>query len=201
MTTTKPNIRTATRAERNRARAIGFSALLIMLMLTVAITFTVLSLNQPGNENPGGEEPPPVGGPIAFGMPINGSFTILKEFSDSALQFNATMNRWQSHRAISIAATAGTEVLAPYGGVARVETTLYGTTVTITHRDGFETRFTSLAANPPVSNGERVEKGQKIGTVGTTSRVEFTNQPHVRIELRENGVRVDPAEFIDFGNK
>jgi len=213
--TTKTNtekIRVASRQERMKSRAVGISALLVMLMLTVAITFTALSLSNPGGggtpgpgpgDGPGGPDDGGVGtGPIVFQMPVNGSFNKLKGFSDTDLQYNATLSQWRSHRAVALGAAAGTEVVATFGGrVQSVQNLLYGTTVIIDHENGLTTTFKSLDRNVNVNPGDRVEKGDKIGTVGTTSTIEFTNTPHVRVEVRQDGVRVDPGEFIDFGEK
>lgn len=197
-------LRVSTRQDRRRARAIGISALLIMLMLTVAVTFTALTLAT-SNETGGGDDkdPPVTGGPTVFAFPLNSTnFTILKEYSGTQLQFNATMNRWQANRATAIGAERGTEVLATYAGVVRsVTRTIHGQTVTIDHSDGLSTVFQSLDNNVVVQPGDRVEKGQKIGTVGTTSTFEFTNTPHVRIEVLQDGQRVNPANFIDFEDK
>jgi len=209
MATTATNAthaRQATRAERRRARAIGISALLVMVTLTVAITLTALSLAGRGGEvggpGGGGNEPPPPDR-IVFGLPVaNESARILKNFSDTNLQFNETLRQWRAHRAIAIGADAGTPVLAPYGGVVQsVRDTIYGMMVEINHENGLTSVFKSLDTEGLVRVNQRVSKGDKIGYVGTTSRFEFTQTPHVRIELLRAGARVDPHQYIDFSNK
>ena len=205
VTRTTP-IRSSSRGERARAKAVGFSAFLIMLMLTIAVTFTAITLTRGGQGGPGDPDDPPVGGDnLNFMVPLGGTeFTLLKSFNNSELQFNQTHNRWQSHRAMSIAAPAGTEVLAAYDGTitAITSNTLYGTVVEITHRTGKITRYSSLTDLNVSLERPEVRRGDVIGRVGTTSRVEFTTTPHLRLEMRDaNGVRVNPAYFIEFGDK
>jgi len=202
MSKQKTELRVSTRAERRKARAVGFSALLIMMMLTVAVTFTTLSLTQGRDPQPPGDDEVG-GGAIVFRLPLGTeNFNILKEYSGTQLQFNATMNRWQANRALALGAAVGTEVLATYSGVIRtVTSTIHGTTVIIDHSEGLATVLQSLSSNVNVSPGDRVEAGQKIGTVGTTSTFEFTNTPHVRVEVHRDGQRVNPANFIDLGDK
>jgi len=187
-----------------KTRAIWASALIVMLMLTAAITFTLIAAN-PGSRPPGDTEDPPVGGGnIVFGLPVASSatFTILKDFDNDHLQYNATLRQWRAHRATVVGAAEGTSVLATYNGtVQSVRSTIYGTTVTIDHGNDLRTVFKSLDRNVTVAPGDRVQTGDKIGTVGTTSTVEFVNTPHVRLEVYQNGRRVDPNQFIDFGNK
>jgi len=172
------------------------SAMLIMLMLTVAITFTILSLNPRQEEEVGGDHT------AVFGIPLATSeFNILKGYSNTQLQWNATLRQWRAHRAVSIQADAGTHVLATYDGtIASVLTTVYGQQVTIEHGNGLRTVLKSLE-NVRVEQGDRVSKGEQIGTVGTTSRLDFTTTPHVRVEVYRNNNRIDPASLIDFGDK
>ena len=195
--TAKTNEAQERRMDRRKSRAIAVSALLIMVMLTVAITFTALSLSQPGREP---EEEEVGGGPIVLSLPVSGEFQILKDFDGSRLLWNRTLNQWRSHRAVSIGAAADTSVLATYSGrVTSIDTTsLYGTTVRIDHGNGLESVFRSLGSII-VTEGQNVQRGQKIGTVGNTSRIEFLTDPHVRFELYQNGNRIDPHQFIDFG--
>ena len=193
-------IRQATKTERLRSRAVGISALVIMLMLTVAVTFTVLALT---SNNVGDDDGPPVtGGPIVMALPVDGTFNILKEYDGSTLQYNATLKQWRAHQAFSLGAEAGTSVVATYAGTIKsVTSTTYGTTVVLEHANGLSTVFKSLDKNVNVAPGDRVEKGQKIGTVGTTNSIEFTNTPHVRIEVLKDGELVNPSTFIDFEQK
>jgi murein DD-endopeptidase MepM/ murein hydrolase activator NlpD len=44
-----------------------------------------------------------------------------------------------------------------------------------------------------VSKGEKVVKGQVIGTVG---RVDPELEPHLHFEIRRNGPAVDPLEWL-----
>jgi len=212
MTTTATNAthaRQATRAERKRARAIGISALLVMVTLTVAITLTALTLANRGGEvggpgpgDGGGNQPPPPDR-LVFGLPVAAdSARILKDFSETNLQFNETLRQWRSHRAIAIGANAGTPVIAPYGGVVQsVRDTIYGMMVEINHENGLTSVFKSLDTEGLVRVNQRLAKGDQIGYVGTTSRFEFTQTPHVRVELLREGRRIDPHQYIDFSNK
>ena len=188
--------------ESSRAKAIAFSTFAILIMVTVAVTLTTVTLT--GN-NPRKPSPPdePVNVPIMFAVPVATFTSILKNSSLTELQYNETMNRWESHKGVSIGAPLGTAVLATFAGtVTSVQDhTMFGRQITIEHRDGLKTVYGNLDRNVNVSQGDRVEKGQKIGNVGQTSSVEFVSTPHLHIMVYKDGARIDPNDYIDFPTK
>jgi hypothetical protein len=83
-------------------------------------------------------------------------------------------------------------IAAAAGKVTRVENegnTSYGRWVEIDHGNGYRTRYAHLSVQS-VSIGQNVEKGQKIGEVGSTGG---STGPHLHYELRHNGVALKPV--------
>ena len=200
MTTYNRYNKTTTEAAPSRKRAIAASGILAVLVIAVAVTVTAVTLTAPRGEREKDEE---VITSIVFGLPLAQYTTILKNSSLNELQFNETMRRWESHKGISIEAPLGTPVLATYAGTIASITThrLHGRTVTIEHRDGLRTVYSNLDNNVLVTQGQRIEKGHQIGTVGQTGSIEFTNVPHLRIMVYKDGKRIDPNDYIDFPAK
>ena len=160
------SVRSATPMERARSRAAGYSAIAIIVMLCLAITFTSIALSS-NPKKPSGEE---TIAPIAFALPITGEFSISKYYADDKLQWNETAKQWQGFKAINMQATMGQSVVATYAGtVTEVSNSaMYGTVVKIQHRDGLMTVYSGLDPETDVKRGDYVEKGQKIGKVGNT---------------------------------
>ena len=44
--------------------------------------------------------------------------------------------------------------------------------------------------------GEKVEKGQSIGTVGNTAAFEIADEPHLHFEILKNSIQEDPTIYI-----
>jgi murein DD-endopeptidase MepM/ murein hydrolase activator NlpD len=137
---------------------------------------------------------------ITFIMPVNTSnYT---EYT-ATMAFNSTLNRFTAHKAIDFFAEEGTSVYAVYDGVVESVTNdfLKGYTVTIDHGDGLKTVYNSLADGEGVMEGQRVKKGDVIGSVSITNRQEYKEGPHLHFEVFENDVAIDPIKYLDIVEK
>lgn len=72
----------------------------------------------------------------------------------------------------------------------------YGLTVDVDHGFGFKTRY-AHCQKVLVKLGTLVKRGQIIATVGNTGR---STCPHLHYEVRVSGVKVNPANYINFSN-
>ena len=99
------------------------------------------------------------------------------------------------HFGIDIAAPEGTPVVSPADGiVALAETDLYftGGTLIIDHGHGLTSALLHMK-DLWVAPGERVAKGQEIGTVGSTGR---STGPHLDWRINWFKERLDPALLV-----
>lgn len=100
----------------------------------------------------------------------------------------------QFHNGIDVAAPKGTLLKAPANGVVTFsgDNGTYGLSITINHGNGIVTRYAHMS-QLSVLKGMRVERGQKIGEVGSTGR---STGPHVHYEVIVNGVHSNPLSYI-----
>ena len=104
-----------------------------------------------------------------------------------------------THEAMDIGAPYGSIVYAADGGTITYSGWAadgYGYTVIIDHGNGRETWYNHLKG-ALLDAGGYVERGTPIGEVGSTGH---STGPHVHFELRLNGQRVDPADYLPAGN-
>jgi len=138
---------------------------------------------------------PVVNNPIVYVMPLQNGSTG-QEFSVEKLVYNKTLNQWRTHNGVDVMGEKGQEVLAVYDGkVTGVEvTTLEGTIITIDHGQGLVAVYKGLQ-NATVEVDDTVEKGQKIGEIGTMM-TESLEGYHVHLEMMLNGKLVDPMDYL-----
>ena len=141
-----------------------------------------------------GEDPPPPTEPsfTATGtlmMPVNG-----RPSSDPGPRIHPIFNRQSCHTGWDLAAPTGTAVVAAdNGSVATIGSGgPYGKSVMIAHGDGLVTFYAHLDSIG-VSSGQVVDKGQVIGTVGSTG---WSTGPHLHFETHINGKPYDPRGWF-----
>lgn len=106
-----------------------------------------------------------------------------------------TQEYWYGHRALDIAAPAGTAVYAADGGfVTFVGWTDvgYGNLIRIDHGNGFATWYAHLSAFN-VELGEAVQRGDLIGYVGSTGH---STGPHLHFEIRTSDGLLNPRLYL-----
>ena len=116
------------------------------------------------------------------------------------IRCDGMITQWyhSNHRALDISGNEGASVYAAGRGVVyhagkNCLTDPCANAVTLLHGDG------TLATNywhldeVSVHNGQTVQKGQKIGTIGMTG---ITTGPHLHFSVQVDRVRVNPSLFI-----
>ena len=98
------------------------------------------------------------------------------------------------HTGIDIAAASGTAIWAADSGsvVYAAWISGYGNTVAIDHGGGVSTLY-AHQSSIAVGYGQKVKKGQLIGSVGSTG---YSTGPHLHFEVRVNGSPVDPMGYL-----
>ena len=127
-------------------------------------------------------------------MPAEGN--IIRDHSGDGLVYSETLNQYLAHKAVDIGAPVGSDVTAVESGtvISVNDDDRYGLTVTLSHGGGLETVYANLD-EASVSEGDVVNKGDRIGTVGQGSLFESADDPHLHFEAHKNGEAVDPHKL------
>ncbi len=133
---------------------------------------------------------------LNFERPVEGE--IVKEYAKDNLLYSETLQEWVTHMGIDIKANKTTVVKSSEAGTVKSikNDPRYGLTIVIEHDDNFQTIYSNLLTSEFVVEGEKVEKGQSIGTVGNTAVFEIADEPHLHFEILKDSLPVDPTIYI-----
>lgn len=133
---------------------------------------------------------------LKFESPVEGE--VVRDFAVDNLIYSDTLQEWTTHTGIDIKAEKTTVVKSAEAGTVKTikNDPRYGLTIIIEHANGFQTVYSNLLTSEFVVEGEKVEKGQSLGTVGNTAAFEIVDEPHLHFEIIKDNVQVDPNIYL-----
>jgi murein DD-endopeptidase MepM/ murein hydrolase activator NlpD len=133
---------------------------------------------------------------LQFIAPVSGE--IITDYADESLIYSKTLDEWITHLGIDIKGNKASTVVASEEGTVKSikNDPRYGLTVTVEHSDGYETVYSNLLSAEFVKEGDSLEKGQTIGTIGESASFETSDVPHLHFEIRKNGENVNPTTLF-----
>ena len=121
-----------------------------------------------------------------------------KVVSGFGMRFHPILKHHRLHSGIDIAARQGTPVYATGDGIVTVAgrnpegLSGYGVVVIVNHGFGFQTLYAHMNSTS-VRRGQRIKRGEQIGTVGSTG---MSSGTHLHYEVILNGKKVDPVYYF-----
>ncbi len=134
--------------------------------------------------------------PLAFVFPVEGE--IVLPYSVETAIFDPTLAQYRTNDSVSLSAVVGAEVFAAEDGVvAEIQKDEQrGTSLVVSHADGWLTTYSQLAADITVSVGETVSKGQKLGTVSEPTKYTVALGGHLQFAMEQDGESKDPETVV-----
>ncbi|WP_296970166.1 M23 family metallopeptidase [Tepidanaerobacter sp. EBM-38] len=143
------------------------------------------------------EETAVVSAMATMAMPAMGRVTTA--FAMDTLVYSKTLEQWNCHSGIDIAADIGTPVKAVLDGTIAVVTNndpKLGVVIVIDHGGGVKTLYGNLNSDKLVKEGNQVKKGQVISAIGKTAPYEIEDPPHLHFEVLKDGKNIDPQQYL-----
>lgn len=135
--------------------------------------------------------------PVAkyFVLPVTGE--VIKDFSDTTLQFSNTYGDMRMHTGVDIAPSSGTVVKSAGDGYVTdvTDSADYGTVVTVDHGGGITAKYCGLK-NVTVKKDSTLTVGQALGEIGTVP-CECVDKAHLHLETYKDGKAVSPFSLIE----
>ena len=176
----------------------------IVLVVTLSVVLTQNKGQTPTIDlEIGNQEATEVGSAaLSFELPLL-NCKVAHDYSRDALIFNETMGWFETHKGVDLISETSAEVLASEKGeVVNVYTnTLEGTVVVVKHNDSMSTKYSSLDSNVNVKVGDKVTKGQKLGTISVSASEEASTGAHLHFELLQNDNQINPNDYLNLQSK
>lgn len=133
---------------------------------------------------------------LNFIIPVSNS-----DIKENTVWFGMRMHpvkkKKELHKGIDLICDKGSHVFASESGIVvsvKSNKDGYGKYIIIDHGHAYSTLYAHLHTFN-VTEGQRVDKGDKIGEVGSTG---MSTKPHLHFEIRLNGEPVNPSKFDMF---
>lgn len=119
-------------------------------------------------------------------------------FSSDVLVYDRTLEQYRTNDSISIAAEAGSTVLAATDGkvVDVNENSKNGKFVTLEHGNGWQTTYSQID-DIVVSLGDHVVKGDILGKVGSPTKYGVNLGSHLDFKVTRNEVAINPMNVLN----
>ncbi len=129
------------------------------------------------------------GGKLAW--PAPGYYTITSDYGYRVHPISGTT---KFHKGIDISVPTGNAIVSAESGTVVSANWMngYGNTVVVDHGGGLSTLY-AHNSSISVSNGQHVDRGQKIASSGSTGQ---STGPHLHFEVRINGSTTDPKAYL-----
>lgn len=129
---------------------------------------------------------------LEFIKPVEGE--IIRDFAKDNLVYSNTLEEWVTHNGIDIKSEQTSIVKSAEAGKVKYikNDPRYGLTIQIEHANGYITVYSNLLTSEFVVEGENVEKGQTIGTVGNTAAFETLDESHLHFEILKDNIPIEP---------
>lgn len=133
---------------------------------------------------------------LSFAKPVEGD--IVREFAKDNLIYSETLQEWTTHLGVDIKVDKTTVVKSAEAGTVKTikNDPRYGLTIVVEHENGYQTVYANLLTSEFVIEGEKVEKGQALGTVGNTAVFEIADEAHLHFEILKDSVPLDPSIYL-----
>ena len=164
-----------------------------IVVFAVALTLTLVAATH--------QAVPTNTGSLTFRMPMENA-SVIKDFSDTELQNNETLNQWEAHLSVDLTGENNNVFAVLDGTVENISYSfLDGHMIEIKHVNGFTSIYSSLNENILVEIGEKVSAGQKIGEIGESAAGELDLGSHLCFAMKLNDKSVDPNNYLNLQQK
>ena len=178
-----------------------YSYYILLGVLVLAVVLTLIIAGVASNKDKSGKLEN-VSVTVSPYLPVLNA-TIYKDYYADELVYNQTLKQWETHDGIDFQAASGSSVYSILDGtvIDVYSNVLDGSVVVVEHADGIVSTYASLDENVLVKEGDRINRGQELGTISQSASSELDAGAHLHFSMEDNGSKIDPASYLNIETK
>ena len=124
---------------------------------------------------------------------------VLREYSADMPSYSKTLDVWEIHKGLDIAAKDGDKIRSILDGTVKsvYSDERYGTSIELSYADNITVIYSGIKENVSLEKGDTVKEGDCIGYVGNTTNVENEDGTHVHVEAYKNDKAINPLSLLE----
>ncbi len=124
---------------------------------------------------------------------------VLRKYSADMPSYSKTLDVWEIHKGLDIAAEDGAEIKSILDGTVEsvYSDERYGTSIELSYAEGLKVIYSGIKENVSLEKGDTVKQGDCIGYVGNTTNVENEDKTHIHIEAYKNDKAINPLSLLE----
>ena len=136
---------------------------------------------------------------MVFTSPVDEGY-VSKGYDIDMPVYSLTMNDYRVHSGLDIIADVGSAVKTiAEGEVLNIyNDPMMGNCISVRHANGYVSYYMGLSDEvcDGIEEGAPVYCGQALSSVGDSTLIEIAEEPHLHLEVKKDGVYVDPSELV-----
>ena len=139
---------------------------------------------------------------LTFDLPLL-DCTVVRDHVLDTIIYNESVGWYETHHGIDLVSQTSNDVLAAAEGtIEEIYTNdSEGTVIVIKHNDVYTSIYGSLNSDVTVKVGDKVNRGQKLGTTSDTGLNEYKTGAHLHFQLFMDENEVNPADYLNIAEK
>ena len=123
---------------------------------------------------------------------------VLREYSADMPSYSKTLDVWEIHKGLDIAAKDGDKIRSILDGTVKsvYSDERYGTSIELSYADNITVIYSGIKENVSLEKGDTVKEGEVIGYIGQPTKYYSKEGSNLYFAMKKDGEPVDPIAYL-----
>ena len=123
---------------------------------------------------------------------------VLREYSADMPSYSKTLDVWEIHKGLDIAAKDGDKIRSILDGTVKsvYSDERYGTSIELSYADNITVIYSGIKENVSLEKGDTVKEGEVIGYIGQPTKYYSKEGSNLYFAMKKDGEPIDPIAYL-----